>query len=127
MPAKLNKQKDRDQVYERFLTADASARYLCRQVGAGDLANHLVPIFWDLQAAHESLVAREANRVLIQLVKSIRAKVVSVDQVKELFQLDDVSLGALLKWPDAKPNRDLVGHLSRPRERAKPGGRRKNI
>jgi hypothetical protein len=64
-----NKQRDRDRVCERFLTAHASARYLCRQVGMADLANHLIPIFWDLQGAHERLVAREANRLPHRVIK----------------------------------------------------------
>ena len=84
------------------------------------LASHLVPIFWDLQAAHERLVTREANRALIKIVQGIRAQVVSVDQAQELFQLDGTALDALLNQLDAQPKQDLASHLSKLRRRAKP-------
>lgn len=116
----MNEQRDQARVCERFLTAYASARYLCRQVGMADLANHLVPILWDLQEAHERLVTREANRVLIRIVQSIRAKKVSVDQAKELFQLDGAALEMLLNHLDAPPKQDLASHLSNVRRCAKP-------
>ena len=122
-----NKQRDRNRVCERFLTADASARYLCRQAGLADLDNHLIPIFWDLQNAHERLVAREANRVLIQIVKGIRAKLVTSEQAQELFLLDGAALDALLNYLEAEPKNDLASHLSNLSRSAGPKCKKKNI
>jgi hypothetical protein len=122
-----NKQKNRDRVCERFLTAYASARYLCRHAGVADLANCLVPIFWDLQAAHERLVAREANRVLIRIVQSIRDKRVSAARAQELFELDGAALDMLLNHLDGQPKQDLASHLSKVRRGAKPKSTKKNI
>jgi len=89
-------------LFERFLTSNASAKYLCRQLGMAELANDLVPVLSNLQAAHERLVNREANRVLIRIVKNLRAEVLSVKQAQELFQLDRAALTALLKHLDAR-------------------------
>jgi hypothetical protein len=92
-----------------------------------DLANHLVPIFWDLQNAHERLVAREANRVLIQIVKGIRAKLVTSEQAQELFLLDGAALDALLNYLEAEPKNDLASHLSNLSRSAGPKCKKKNI
>ena len=85
-----------------------------------DLANHLIPVLSDLQEAHGRLVAREANRVLIQIVNGIRAKVVTSGQAQELFRLDGAALDALLNYLDAQPKQDLASHLSNVRRCAKP-------
>jgi len=106
------KQRQYNNLVERFLTAHVSARYLCRHVGMADLANVLVPLFGELQDAHERLVNGEANRFLIQIIKSIRRKMVSVDQVREMFQLDRAALITLLNHLDAPPRQDLAKHLS---------------
>ena len=115
-----NKQRDQGRLCERFLTAHASARYLCQQVGMVDLANHLIPVLSDLQEAHGRLVAREANRVLIQIVKGIRAKLVTSEQAQELFLLDGAALDELLNYLNAPPKQDLASHLSNVRRYAKP-------
>ena len=105
---RTNKQRDRDRFCERFLTARASAQSLCQQVGMADLANQLIPVLSDLQEAHGRLVAREANRVLIQIVKGIRAKLVTSEQAQELFLLDGAALDALLNYLNAPPKQDLA-------------------
>ena len=122
-----NKQRDRNRVCERFLTAHASARYLCQQIGMADLANHLIPVLSDLQEAHGRLVAREANRVLIQIVKGIRAKLVTSEQAQELFLLDAAALDALLNYLEAEPKNDLASHLSNLSRSAGPKCKKKNI
>ena len=105
-------------VFERFLTANASARFLCRQIGMTDLANELVPVFWELQAAHERLVVRKANLVLIQIVKGIRAGIASMEQVEESFEMDGAALEELLTYLAAPPKQDLARHHSSDRRRA---------
>ncbi len=90
-------------MFEKFLTANASARFLCRQIGMADLANELVPVFWDLQTAHERLVARKANRMLIQIVRGIRAGIASIEQVEDSFPMDGAALETLLTYLDAQP------------------------
>ena len=122
-----NKQRDQGRVCERFLTAHSSARYLCQQVGVADLANHLIPVFSDLQEAHGRLVAREANRVLIQIVKAIRAKLVTSEQAQALFLLDGAALDALLNYLEAEPKNDLASHLSNLSRSAGPKCKKKNI
>ena len=116
----MNKPRDQVRVCERFLTVHSSARYLCQQIGMADLANHLIPVLSDLQEAHGRLVGLEANRVLIQIVKAIRTKLVTAEQVQELFQLDGAALDALLNYLNAPPKQDLASHLSNVRRCAKP-------
>jgi hypothetical protein len=96
------------QVFERFLTGNASARYLCQHIGMADLASELAPVLGNLQEAHERLVSREANRVIIQIVKSLRAKVVSVKQAQEVLQLDGAALNALSKHLYAQSKQNLA-------------------
>ena len=118
--ARIKQRQDDGQVFERFLTAHTSARFLCRKVDMADLANELIPMLSILQVAHERLVAREASRVLILIVKCIRAKLVSINQAQELFQLDGAALDALLNYLDLPPKQDLASHLSNVRRCAKP-------
>jgi hypothetical protein len=77
-----------------------------------DLANDIVPVLWDLQAAHERLVNHNANRMLIRIVKGLREKVITFEQAQQLFELDETALAELLKRLDIKPQKDLVDHLS---------------
>jgi len=116
----MNKPRDQVRVCERFLTVHSSARYLCQQIGMADLANHLIPVLSDLQEAHGRLVGREANRVLIQIVKAIRTKLVTAEQAQELFLLDGAALDELLNYLNAPPKQDLASHLSNVRHCAKP-------
>jgi hypothetical protein len=104
-------QQQRDSDCERFLTARATARYLCQQIGMAGLANDLVPVLFDIQQAHERLVNRSANRMLVQMVKGLRAELITAEQAEQLFQLDESALTELLKRLDVKPQRDLVDHL----------------
>ena len=113
--------------FEKFLTAHASARFLCRQIGMADLANELVPVFLELQAAHERLVVKKANLVLIQIVKYIRAGIASLDQVEESFELDGEALEALLTHLDSQPKQNLDRHHFSARRRAKPDSARKGM
>ena len=66
------KQQERDRICECFLTSHAFVRSLCTEFGMADLANDLVPMLCDLQAAHERLICRNANRMLVQVVKGPR-------------------------------------------------------
>ena len=63
------KQQERDRICECFLTSHAFVRSLCTEFGMADLANDLVPMLCDLQAAHERLICRNSNRMLVQVVK----------------------------------------------------------
>jgi hypothetical protein len=100
--ARRKRKQHKGQVFERFLTAQASARFLCRQIGMTNLANDLASLLSNLQDAHERLVNRQANRVLIQIVRSVRAGAISVEQAKESFRLDGAALTSLLKCLDSK-------------------------
>lgn len=99
-------------VCERFLTCHAFVRSLCQELGIADLANDLVPMLCDLQAAHERLVTHHANRMLVQIVKGIQVKLITVEHAQKLFQLDEAGRAVLLQRLDAAPKQDLVDHLS---------------
>jgi len=107
-------------VFESFLTGHASARFLCRQVGMADLGKEFLPVFLEMQAAHERLVVKKANLVIIQIVKCIRAGIASMDQVEESFGMDGTALEALLAYLDARPKQNLARRRSSVRHRAKP-------
>ena len=77
-----------------------------------DLANDLVPMLCDLQAAHERLVCHNANRMLVQIVKGIQAKVITPEHAQKLFQLDESALAVLLKQLDEAQKQNLFDHLS---------------
>jgi hypothetical protein len=106
------KPQQRNRVCERFLTAQAFVRSLCQEFDMADLANDLVPKLCDLQAAHEHLVRHNANRMLVQIVKGIQAKVITPEHAQKLFQLDESALAVLLKQLDEAQKQNLFDHLS---------------
>jgi hypothetical protein len=65
--------------------------------------------------------------VLIQIVKGIRAKLVTSEQAQELFLLDGAALDALLNYLEAEPKNDLASHLSNLSRSAGPKCKKKNI
>jgi hypothetical protein len=102
----------------RFLTGHASATWMASKYAPrkNHLRKGLVPIFQGFQMAHDRLVHQEANRLLIQLVKGVRAKLITRDQVRKLFQMDVDALktiGTLIEDEmRAKPNNEKAGASS---------------
>jgi hypothetical protein len=119
------KQQETALACERFLASHASARYLCQKFDMADLANDLLPMLCDLQAAHERLVTYHANRMLVQIVKGIQVKLITVGHAQKLFQLDEAGLAVLLQRLDVVPKQDLVDHLSSLKGSKKSCGRRR--
>lgn len=91
--------------YEKFLMGQMSARRLCQVEGFEDCANHLVPVLWGLQNAHDKAVYREAARLLRGIVRGLREGKVSRSKAHELFGLDAKALEELLDMLEgAKPH-----------------------
>jgi hypothetical protein len=82
--------------YEKFLTGHMSARRLCQVDGFEDCANHLVPVLWGLQNAHDKAVYREAARLLQGIVRGLREGKISRGKAHELFGLNAKALGELV-------------------------------
>lgn len=120
-----NPQEQRDRVCDRFLTSQAFAGALCDEFGLAELAECLVFMLCNLQSAHERLVCRNANRMLLQIVKGIQAKVITPERARRLFELDEAALAALVNRLDKTPKQDLVDYLSGLKELKKPGARRR--
>lgn len=112
MNKKQQIQNQRDRICERFLISEAFVRSLCQEFGMADLTNDLVPMLCGLQVAHERLVKHHANRMLVEIVKGIQTKVITVEHARKLFQLDEAALAVLIQRLDEAPKQDLVDHLS---------------
>jgi hypothetical protein len=79
-----------DDKYARYLTGHATARWLVQSEGLGDDANAIVPLIQGLQCAHDAIVRREAQLLVLKLLRWLQAGklnngTVQPDQLAELF------------------------------------------
>jgi hypothetical protein len=66
--------------FERFLTRHMTARCLCQRCALDDLANELIPVFFELQIAHNSIGPREARALVLAIIKPIHAGRIQADE-----------------------------------------------
>ena len=59
--------------FERFLAGSMTVRRFCHEVGMDDVANDLVPVFWQLQDAHDRVVHREARKLVLGIIRAFRS------------------------------------------------------
>ena len=79
-----------DDRFARFLTGHATARWLVQTEGLGDDANAIVPLIHSIQCAHDAIVRREAQLLVLKLLRWLRAGklndgTIQQGQLAELF------------------------------------------
>lgn len=88
-----------DDKYARFLTGYTTARWLAQSEGLDDLANELVPVLHSVQNAHDQILNREAQLMVLKLLHWLRAGKLRGGTLKpsQLAELFGISLAALRK------------------------------